>query len=233
MDFPAAECDNLWSTTVGRQTFSWAICRISAFDGPFEELKHRVLAIGSACGVSWGSCAALGVLLAAVGVDLVWELSAAARIVALCCGLAAGIVLLMTFARAAYRKTRDVLMARRLDETGATGGEIVAAYELQSYRQVTVPAAGLTRGLAELAVSAAAAHRRARPAQRTRRTGLPIPCLSRRRPDRGHFCAAARLGIAQVYSIRSATIRTVFPNHGAWRSSQGTRQIRYGDPDSK
>jgi hypothetical protein len=127
----------------------------SEFDGPFEELKHRVLAIGSACGAGWGSCAALGVLIGAFGLDLVWELSPGARIVALAFGLVAGAVLLFLFARAAIRTTRDVLLARRLDETAATGGEIIAAYDLQAIGPGTMPAAGLTRGLTELAVTRA------------------------------------------------------------------------------
>ena len=206
----------------------------SAFDGPFEELKHRVLDDRKCLRRRWGgTCAALGVLLVPSGSTSCGNCLRRPVSSRSLCGVAAGAVLLVTFARAAYRKTRDVLLARRLDESGATGGEIVAGYELQSFTQGTVPAAGLTRGLAELAVSRATRIATeipvalAAPAQPFRRSAY---CLGAcwPAPDRGRFCAATgRDRAAPGSSIRLAIIPRIRTR--SWTVEPGDAQIRYGD----
>ncbi|MBS0263165.1 MAG: hypothetical protein JSS02_14570 [Planctomycetes bacterium] len=128
----------------------------SVFDGPFEALKHRVLMIGNMTGAGWGCTAAAVILLGAVGVDLVWELPTAGRILALVSGLIAAVILLVLWSRAARRKTAGVLLARRLDETGVTGGEIMVGYDLQSLPgQIAPQGDAVQAGLAELAVTRA------------------------------------------------------------------------------
>ncbi|MBI3861979.1 MAG: hypothetical protein HY290_08785 [Planctomycetia bacterium] len=205
----------------------------SPFDATFETLKHRVLTIGAACGAGWGTCAALGVLLGAIGVDLVWDLSAGARIVAIVCGLAAGAFLLATFARAALQKTRDILLARRLDEIGATGGEIVTGYELQSAQKGAAPSAGLTRGLADLAVNRA-----------TRiATEIPVALAAPARPfRRSAYCLTALAVCVLIVAIVSPRLAATellrffdpFGDHPPFSHTHiqvepGDAQVRYGD----
>ncbi|MFN0052100.1 MAG: hypothetical protein ACKV0T_07910, partial [Planctomycetales bacterium] len=125
----------------------------SVFESPFQALKRRILAVSAGAGVGWGWCGALLLVLAGVWLDLVWDLSPAARIVLLGLAFAAGSVLLGLFVFRAAARTRDVLLARRLDEAGQTAGEITSGYTLQAGG--TSAAAPLTQGLAQLAVNRA------------------------------------------------------------------------------
>jgi hypothetical protein len=104
----------------------------SSFDDTFESLKHRVLAIGGASGATWGCSAAIGLLLSSMWLDLVWDLSSAARLTAVLAAVIAGLTLLVYFVARAIRRTQEAVLARQLDDTGATGGEIVSGFELQS-----------------------------------------------------------------------------------------------------
>lgn len=124
----------------------------SSFASTFESLKHRLLAIGSAMGLAWGACAAIGVAGAAVWLDLVWELPPAARVAAI--GISIAIGLLLAVRILASLRTTDVLLARRLDETGQTGGQIVSGLDLDLSR-ASGGTSTLTTGLAELAVQRA------------------------------------------------------------------------------
>jgi len=125
----------------------------SSFASTFESLKQRLLAVGGAMGVACGTCATVAVVGAAVWLDLVWELSSAARVAAVCVSIGAGLVLATRILTA--MRTTDALLARRLDETGQTGGQIVSGLDLDLSR-ATGGATTLTLGLAELAVDRAA-----------------------------------------------------------------------------
>ncbi len=128
----------------------------SSFDSTFQTLKRRVLAIGGASGATWGCCAAIGLLLASVWLDLVWDLSAAARVIAVLAAVIAGLTLLVFFVASAIRRSQASVLARRLDDNAETGGEIVSGFELQSTGNSTTTTAGLTQALAEMAVLKAA-----------------------------------------------------------------------------
>ncbi|MBC7815349.1 MAG: hypothetical protein IAG10_00455 [Planctomycetaceae bacterium] len=156
----------------------------NSFDDTFETLKHRVLAIGGASGATWGCSAAIGLLLAGMWLDLVWDLSAAARLIAVLAAVIAGLTLLASFVARAIRRAQDAVLARQLDETGETGGEIVSGFELQTASSSTTTMVGLTHALAELAVVKAA--RRAAqiplalvaPSQPVRRAAVSFGALS-------------------------------------------------------
>lgn len=124
----------------------------SSFDGIFQILKRRVLAIGGATGATWGICAAVGLLLANVWLDLVWDLSATARVLALLAAVVTGLACLAGFVVVAFRRSQASLLARQLDDTAQLGGEIISGYELQSPDAVTATASGMTPALAEMAV---------------------------------------------------------------------------------
>ena len=123
----------------------------STFEQTFQTLKRRVLAIGGATGATWGGCATIGMLLASVWLDLVWELSAAARVIAFLAALSAGLTLLVCFVAIAIRRVQPAMLAKQLDDTATTGGEIISGFELRSGVSTT-QAGSLTPALAELAV---------------------------------------------------------------------------------
>lgn len=124
---------------------------VSSFDSTFQRLTNRLLTVGSLSGIAWGFCGSLLLLSAGFWIDLVWELSSVARVIAVVTSATAGIVLLVVFLTVAIRSAAQVLMVRRLDQTAETGGEIVTGYELQS-SSIT----GLSQGLAQIAVSRSA-----------------------------------------------------------------------------
>ncbi len=156
----------------------------SSFDNTFQSLKRRVLAIGGASGATWGCCAAIGLLLASVWLDLVWDLSAASRLVAVLAAVIAGLTLLAWFVASAIRRAQASVLARRLDDTAETGGEIVSGFELQSCGNSAATAAGLTPALAEMAVLKAArlasqvSLTLAAPSQPVRRAAISFGTLS-------------------------------------------------------
>ena len=126
-----------------------------SFDDTFQALKHRVLAIGGVSGATWGCCAAVGLLLAGAWLDLVWDLSEIARLLAVFVAVVTGFALLTNFIMRAVRRAQAPVLARRLDETGETGGEIVSGFELQTANN-SETTADLTHALAEMAVIKAA-----------------------------------------------------------------------------
>jgi len=91
--------------------------------------------------------------------DLLWELSPACRIVTLGAAGISGIVALGTLAAITLRATADAAVARRLDQAGDAGGEILTGWELaqQRYEAGGVETPRLSAGLAMLAAQAAAA----------------------------------------------------------------------------
>lgn len=180
----------------------------NSFDDTFETLKHRVLAIGGASGATWGCSAAIGLLLASMWLDLVWDLSAAARLVAVLAAVIAGLTLLVSFVARAIRRAQDTVLARQLDETGETGGEIVSGFELQTTSNSTATMVGLTHALAELAVVKAA----------RRAAQIPLALVAPTQPVRRAVTSFAALSLGLIL------IAMLAPRLA------GTEWLRFADP---
>lgn len=123
------------------------------FQETFRTLKARILSLTGLTGLGWGAVVGICVLLVAVWLDLVWELTSASRILFIALAVMAGAALVGAFVARAVRAMRDALLVRRLDRAGETGGEILSGYELQAGEHGGPT--DLTRGLAELASSRA------------------------------------------------------------------------------
>ncbi len=102
--------------------------------GPLEErfraLRRRVAALASLSGLGWALLAAAAVWLAFAWFDLLWELSPAARIAANTLAVIAAIVGLASALWRARQDGRPLVLAGRLDEAAATGGQIRSGYDL-------------------------------------------------------------------------------------------------------
>jgi hypothetical protein len=127
------------------------------------DVRRRWLWIGSTAALAWGALAALGLVIAGVWLDLVWELSPQMRIAALVTSAAGGVLLLCVLVGMAYRAARDADMARRLDQAGGLGGDILTGWELAavdagvtSRTSQTTDHPQSTRDMARLAVAHAA-----------------------------------------------------------------------------
>jgi hypothetical protein len=127
----------------------------SSFDSTLSSLKRRMLLLGGALGASWGAVIAAASVLVAVWVDLLWELSPETRILSVAAAAMAGAMVVATCISRAAAASRAPVIARRLDEVGATGGEILSGLELSSFSG-SGSSALLSQGLAEIAVRRAA-----------------------------------------------------------------------------
>lgn len=117
------------------------------FERTFQTLRARILSVHGLTGLAWGAFAFAGAALAAVWMDLVWELTSAARIAAVAIASLLWLGLLGYFVGRAIGALRDAALARRLDGAGRTGGEILTGFELQGVGG----SVALSQGLAELA----------------------------------------------------------------------------------
>ena len=91
---------------------------------------RRLLLIGSARAIVWGLAAAVGLLVFAMWLDLVWELSSIARVVADCAAASAAVILAVVAVVATVRSTSFATLARRLDIAAQSPGEILTGWEL-------------------------------------------------------------------------------------------------------
>lgn len=126
-----------------------------------RSLRRRRVALAAAAGAGWGLACLLAVLVAAVWLDLIVELSPAPRIVASALSLAAAVGLGGALLIAGWLNSERRRLARLLDTAGNAGGQIVAGLDLADQ---PTPAAtlttnapstahdSLTAGLAQLAV---------------------------------------------------------------------------------
>ncbi|HEV3022117.1 MAG TPA: hypothetical protein VGX76_06605, partial [Pirellulales bacterium] len=121
----------------------------------FRRLRRRMLAVGSCSAAAWGATAAIALVAAGVWLDLIWELSSVVRIAACVVAVAFGCTLAAATLAAALGRSRDRALARRLDETGHTGGQILSGHDLLT-GPALADAVPLTAGLARLAVDRAA-----------------------------------------------------------------------------
>ncbi len=128
-----------------------------------NRIRRRILVFGGVAGVAWGVTAAAVLLLAAMWLDLLWELSPQMRIGAGAVALAAGPVVLVGIAWLAFAHSRARSVARRMDLAANTGGAILSGWDLAHGPEWSSP---LSAGLAELAVSHASHSAAAVPAAR-------------------------------------------------------------------
>ncbi len=204
----------------------------ATFEQTLQTLKRRVLAIGGATGATWGGCATIGLLLASVWLDLVWELSGAARVIACLAAVIAGLTLLGWFVAFALRRVQPSVLARQLDDTATTGGEIVSGFELQSGVSSSKPDS-LTPALAELAVLKAA----------QLASQVPLASAAPSRPARQAALGFGTLAIGVVLMAALAPrlagtewlrFADPFGDHPPFSSTDlrvepGDTQVRYGD----
>ena len=95
-----------------------------------QNLRRRLLAIRGAAGVLLGLPAAAAVIVVWVWLDLLWELPPGVRIAGdVLAVLAGAAALAIVFWRAARSGNRSA-MARRLDDVGGTGGQILSGFDL-------------------------------------------------------------------------------------------------------
>ena len=141
----------------------------------FAALRRRVLLVGSFAAAGWMALVVFVLALVAAWFDLLWELSPQVRtgcdvllIVAGAAALAIGIYRILI--RSRWRS-----LARRLDRTAGTGGEILSGYELSREAFADSKSQPLTRGLAGIAVAQAAALAAGIPAHRV----VPLATLRR------------------------------------------------------
>src|SRR5262249_13016210 len=110
---------------------------------------RRFLAVRMISGIGWGVTTVLLLLLTSAWLDLLWELPPEVRIVCGAGALALGGVLVLALGWRAVQGMAPKVLARRLDQVGATGGQILSGVDLLQEKRSLPP---LTSGLAELAV---------------------------------------------------------------------------------
>ena len=127
--------------------------RLSASMGQF---RTRLRSVGLVAALGWMVLVAAIVLLLAVWFDLLWELSATARIVACVVAGGSALVAFGMFAVSVLRRSGRERLAAHLDEVAGTGGEIKSGLELADSLKNNQEDRPLAAGLASLAVSQAA-----------------------------------------------------------------------------
>ena len=135
----------------------------SSGDAPNERLsesmgqfRKRLRSVGLVAALGWMVLVAAIVLLLAVWFDLLWELSATARIAACVVAGAAALIAFGMFAVSVLRRSGRERLAAHLDEVAGTGGEIKSGLELADSLKNSQEDRPLAAGLASLAVSQAA-----------------------------------------------------------------------------
>jgi len=93
---------------------------------------RRLRLIGSAAALAWGLAAAIGLLLFAAWLDLLWELSPTARIIMLWGAPSVGAMLMIVLAYRTARTARPAALARRLDFAANSSGAILTGWELDN-----------------------------------------------------------------------------------------------------
>ena len=96
-----------------------------------QQLEGRGNVIVTVAAVCWGLTGSVVTLLLCAWLDLLWEWSAALRMIAWPLALVVGLITtagVMVTARRHYRR-RDI--ARRMDRAGVTGGEVLSGYDLE------------------------------------------------------------------------------------------------------
>ena len=127
--------------------------RLSSSMGQF---RKRLRSVGFIAAVGWMILVATIVLLLAVWFDLLWELSATARLIAFAVAAVAALVAFAMLAVAVLRRSGRDRLAAHLDQVGGTGGEIKSGLDLADSLNNKEQDNPLAAGLASLAISKAA-----------------------------------------------------------------------------
>jgi len=122
--------------------------------GRVGAIRTRSISIRLVAALLWGVVAVMLAVMIAVWFDLLWDLSAAARVMALQVAALCGAAALFLGAWFGWRASATGRVARALDSAGNTGGEIVAGLNLSGK---SGEGSAISAGLAELAVARAAA----------------------------------------------------------------------------
>ena len=127
--------------------------RLSSSMGQF---RKRLRSVGLLAAFGWMVLVATIVLLLAVWFDLLWELSATARLVAFAVAGIAALTAFVMLAVAVLRRSGRDRLAAHLDQVGGTGGEIKSGLDLADSLDSNQQNNPLAAGLASLAISKAA-----------------------------------------------------------------------------
>ncbi|MGE0606856.1 MAG: hypothetical protein AB7O62_07000 [Pirellulales bacterium] len=114
-----------------------------------SSVRRRMLAVGSLRGLAWGLVGGTLTLLAAVWLDLLWELGGGVRIAAWLAVGAAVAAVLGGIAWRTWQASADGSLARNMDTAARGGGEILTAWDLAGS---SADRSGLEGGLAQIAV---------------------------------------------------------------------------------
>lgn len=123
--------------------------------------QRRMFSIGVAMALGWLLLAVIAVLVLAIWLDLLWELSPAARVAAMIAAVLVGGGLFTALMVSLSRNAVASRLAKRLDEVAGTGGEISTGLQLTEFDrgEAATPSVAdhqLRQGLATLAVARAA-----------------------------------------------------------------------------
>ena|SRR5688500_1186062 len=126
--------------------------------GVLSRLRRRAQWIGGAQAASWSVVFAVLLVVAAVWIDLAFELPPAYRLGGLLAAVAGGLVSLVLVLVAGYRQSAREQLARRLDRVAGTSGQIRAGMDLAEMKipASATPDAALSAGLAAMAIERAA-----------------------------------------------------------------------------
>jgi len=127
--------------------------RLSSSMGQF---RKRLRSVGFVAAFGWMVLVATIVLLLAVWFDLLWELSANARMIAFAVAGVAALAAFVMLAVAVMRRSGRDRLAAHLDQVGGTGGEIKSGLDLADSLNNKQQNNPLAAGLASLAISKAA-----------------------------------------------------------------------------
>lgn len=123
-----------------------------ALNERLDDLRRRWLTVGTLNAAVCAVLAFAGLLLFAAWLDLLWELSSQARWLCGRLSIVFGVVMAIVVVWNSHRAGNRRTLAHRMDDVGATGGEILSALDL-----MTQPAqkSDLSRGLSAMAVERA------------------------------------------------------------------------------
>ncbi len=128
-----------------------------------DRVARRLTAVNVLAGFGWAVVVGVVALLVAMWLDLLWELPGTVRFSCLVGAIVLGVGVLGWVVARTLKRRSPQMLARRLDEVGGTGGEILSGTDLMSQPQ-TAPVSSHLAGLAikqagrkAQAVSAAAA----------------------------------------------------------------------------
>jgi hypothetical protein len=204
--------------------------------GVLARLRHRAQWIGGAQAASWSVVCAALLVVAAVWIDLAFELPPVYRLGGLLVAVAGGIVSLVLILVAASRQSAREQLARQLDRVAKTGGQIRAGVDLAETKvpASAAPDATLSAGLAAMAVERAVALAGAVP----RALVIPIGPLLK---AASAVCLVSLLLVASGLLLpdlaRTQWLRFSDPygDHPpyssiAFRVETAATKVRYGDP---